>query len=271
VSTTTTELKPLPSHYQAIVDKAMQMGWQVRRSDGSVKIVSPSGRKGSEIVLSLKTPLPQPQLTKLLQQRGFLAVVQAWEREQKTAGKQGEEKPTAPEGKDVKLLVCPECQDSGTKEPYTSTRVQSLATHRRQAHKVVGNSQEAVRRREKLAEAAAKTKAVKKAPAKKMTEPVKKTPASPALPAPRAADPAETKGQEPLVNVSGLPVSVTAPLGEMLTSLQAELHKASDLHKEVQPLRDFFDKVDDLVHDGNKAPVQVVASILTLVEETKQK
>jgi hypothetical protein len=258
VSTATTT-KAVPTQYQSAMDDADAMGWDVVCSDTSVKLMPPSGKKGDQIVLSLTTPMAPPQLRKKLVAEGFVAALQAWERGQgKTP--QGEEKATAATKPEKPVRVCPECEaDPDVKDPFSTTHPPALGNHRRAKHDILGVSSEAIRKRT----ATAAKKAAKKAPAKKaaaFTAPV---------PAPRAAEP--VKKQESLVNVSGLPISVAAPLGELLNAISATSGDAADLQQEVGALRDFRDKVDILVHDGNQTPLKVLATIQDLVEETKKK
>jgi chemotaxis protein histidine kinase CheA len=270
----------MPTHYESVMKDADQMGWDVICSDTSVKLTPPSGKKGDQIVLPLTKPLAPPQLQKKLTDEGFAKALAAWEQSQAKQKGAQESKPhaDAPAQQGGKQeMVCPDCVKDGVENPYRTTYPQGMGSHRRKAHGIVGTSVEAVRRREKKA-AAAKTSAKKatanKTSAKKAT-PVKKAttaakPAVASVPAPRTA-PAPVKTQESLVNVSGLPVAVAAPLGEMLTALQTELGNAADLQKEIAPLGEFFDKVDSIVNDANLTPLKALATIQDLVAETKQK
>jgi hypothetical protein len=268
---TTTATKALPSHYQSVMDDADDMGWDVVCSDTSVKLTPPGAnvKKGQQIVLPLTNRWAPPQLQKVLSDRGFLSALAAHERAQGKADPKPEPEKQAPAQQDGKpVRVCPECEaDPDVKDPFNTTHPPALAVHRSRKHGIAGTSPEAIRKRT----ATAAKKAAKKAPAKKTTPaPAKKAAADTApVPAPRAAEP--VKKQEPLVDLSGLPVSVAAPLSELLNAFKATSGDAADLEKDVTTLRDFRNQVDELVHDGNKAPVQVVASILNLVEETKQK
>ncbi|WP_205526076.1 hypothetical protein [Streptomyces sp. RLB1-9] len=264
---TATTTKTIPTQYQSAMDDADAMNWDVVCSDTSVKLTPPNAKKGDQIVLPLTKPLAPPQLRVTLVDKGFVAAVQAWEREQ---GKgepepQAEEKATAATKPEKPVRVCKYCEeDPEVKKPFSTTHPPALGVHQRHKHGIMGASSEAIRKR---GETAAK-KAAKKAPAKKTTPAKKAAAVTAPVPAPRAAEP--VKKQEPLVNVSGLPVSVAAPLGELLNAISATSGDAADLQKEVGTLRDFRDKVDTLVHDGNQTPLKALAAIQDLVQETKK-
>ncbi|MEU9405677.1 hypothetical protein AB0E08_08220 [Streptomyces sp. NPDC048281] len=270
---TPTITKPLPQHYERTMDDAERINWDVVTTPTSMKLVPPTGKKGSQIVLDLRTPMAPPQLQKKLVDEGFVAALQAWEREQ---GKQAPEPKaapaaaqTAPSPEDGKpVLVCSICKANGVPEPYTTTWPQGLGSHKRRTHGVVGTSTKAERRRERTL--AAKPPAKKAPAAAKKTAPAKKAAASAAVPAPRSAVQVGKRQEEP-IDVSGLPVSVAAPLTDLLNAVRASSGDAQALQTEVEQLRSFRDQVDELVNDGSKPPVKVVSTIMDLVEKTKQK
>lgn len=267
---TATTTKAIPTQYQSAMDDADAMGWDVICSDTSVKLTPPNAKKGDQIVLSLTTPMPPPQLHKKLVDEGFVAATQAFERGQKApeaeAKPETEAKATAATKPEKPVYVCPECEAApDVEEPFTTTHPPALGNHRRAKHGIPGTSAETIRKRG----ATAAKKAAKKAPAKKAAgTPAKKTAAAATVPAPRAAAPAAK--QKPEFNISGLPVSVAAPLEDLLNALSATSGDTEALEQEVKTLRDFRDQVEAEVNDGNKAPIQVVASIHSLVQETKQ-
>jgi hypothetical protein len=263
--TTTTSSKPIPTHIQDVIDKALGMDWDVERTPASVKITPPKNSKLKPFSLSRTTPMAPPQLKNHLDTLGFASVWQAWQRSQNGEAKaepKADAKAKASSKPEKPVRVCPECTAEGLKEPFSTTHPPALGVHRRSKHGILGASSEAVRKREATA--------AKKAPSKKTAPAKKAAPAKAAtVPAPRTDAP--TAKQEPLINISGLPVSVAAPLGELLSAISATSGDAADLQQEVQTLRDFRDQVEAEVTDGNKAPVEVVYSILSLVKETKRK
>lgn len=278
MSTATTTVKPLPEHYERTMDDADRMGWDVVTTPTSVKLTPPSGRKNDQIVLDLKTPLVPPQLRNKLIDEGFIKALQAWDREQKSKAqpepKAPAKAPAQQDGKDV--LVCEACVEKGVAEPYTTERSQSMGAHKRKAHNIAGSSPEAVRLREKNAAKGAParktpsarkaTSSVKKTASAKKTVSVKKTAAE--VPAQRAAEPVKLP-QLPLP--SGLPAPVATHLNDLVTAIKAELGSATTLKQEIEPLREFFDKVDELVGNPNLTPLKVLATIQDLVMEIKQK
>jgi len=251
----TTAAKPIPEHIKNVQRDADAMGWDVQTTPTSVKITPPNAKKNQAITISLNPPPAPPQMQAQLAKGGFLAALQAWSREQ-DGKKQETDQPT--DGK----RICPECKADGAKEPYTSDRVQSMAAHRRKAHGILGKSAEAVRRREQLA-------AAKKAAAKK---------AAPKKPAPKAAVPTQRAEPEPKaeptaalqVNVDLLPNPVAEAVSTLLTAVKEATGGTDALRKEVEELRDFRNKVVELVNDGTKAPVHVVAFILDLANATEE-
>jgi hypothetical protein len=262
--TTATPSKPIPTHYQDVISKAQAMGWDVERNPSSVKVVPPKGSKIKPFSLSRTTPLVPPQLANTLEKNGFSSAYQDWLKNEGKRETKPEPKATAATKPEKEVRVCPECVEQGVETPFSTTHPPALGVHRRSKHGVAGSSPEAVRKRGvTAAKKGAAKKTAKKAPAAKKTAPAP-------VPAPRTAVPVPAK-QEPLINISGLPVSVAAPLGELLNAISATSGDAEDLQKEVEMLRDFRDQVEAEVSDANKPPVLVVASIHSLVTEIKQK
>lgn len=273
---TATTTRSLPQHYENTIDDAERIGWDAVCTPSSVKLTPPpgKGKKYKPITLTLNPPLVPPQLRVKLTDEGFVKALREWEGEQAPAKAEDEQKADQG-GKDVKLLVCPECQADGVKEPYASARTQSVAAHRRRAHGVEGSSPSALQRRAAMTRAAsAKTTASapqpQKTPVKTTSAAPAKTAASTRVPAPRATEPVKAQQEIP-VNVSFLPVAVAEPLGDMLAALQTELARAAELEQEIKPLREFFDKVDGIVEDGNLTLLKALAAIQDLVAEMKKK
>lgn len=251
MATTTVAIKPLPTHIQAVCNDAVKMGWDVDRNPNSVKITPPKGAKVKPFSLSLTKPPVPPQLQEQLNRNGFNAAAQAWRRDEEP---QPKDAPQAAKATDDSP-VCPECKARGAENPYTSARLQSMAAHRRRAHGVVGESESARQRREKLA-ASKKAASAKKA-----------APTAAAVPAPRV----EAAPKAPLqINTDLLPNPVAEAVGTLLTVLKETNGDTEALRKENEQLRDFRSKVVELANDGTKAPVQVVATILDLVKETEK-
>lgn len=265
----TTAAKPLPEHVDNVRKDADMIGWDVQTTPSSLKITPPNGRKNQSISISLNPPPAPPQLLAQLAKGGFTAAVQAWNREHDGKAPQAPQADQPTNG----TQVCPECKADGAKEPYTSDRVQSMATHRRQAHGVVGNSAEAKRRREQLA-AAKKGPAPKKAtskPGPKKTAAAQKPASKAAVPAQRAEAAPKAEPTAPVqVNVDLLPAPVADAVSSLLTAVTKATGDTDTLRKEVESLRDFRTRVVELANDGTKAPVQVVSSILDLAKATEE-
>lgn len=198
--------------------------------------------------------------------KGFVAAVQAWEREQ---GKgepepQAEEKATAATKPEKPVRVCKYCEeDPEVKKPFSTTHprrwASTSATSTASWAPAPRPSASGGDGREEGREEGSGEEDHPGEEGRCRHRPGAR---------PRAAEP--VKKQEPLVNVSGLPVSVAAPLGELLNAISATSGDAADLQKEVGTLRDFRDKVDTLVHDGNQTPLKALAAIQDLVQETKK-
>ena len=262
---TATENKQLPSHYEAVQKKAIAMGWDVERTPTNLKVIPPKGQNLKPFNLTRNPPMAPPQLKKHLETLGFNSVWAAFERNETSQQADAEPKAgesTEPAKKTGEKRVCPECVELGREEPFTADTPQGLALHRRRAHGVVGTSPDSVRRR---------------AAAKKVGAPVKKVAqvkpaaagAPAAVPAPRAAAASAPKKDEVLLAVNGLPLSVASPLGDMISAIGAEISAGAELRKEVEALRAFRDRVDELVHDAEVPPIKVVVSIHDLVEQTR--
>jgi hypothetical protein len=282
---TATDTKPLPDHIQNVVDDALNIGWDVVCTPVSVKITppggrkkgsaafgSPRGRKAEQIILSLNPPPAPAQLTVELTGKGFLAAVQAHEREEAAEEAKAEEakaeeapkeKAAAPVEADASKHVCPECAAAGEDTSYA--RPQSLSVHRRMKHGVIGASKEAAEKRAARAQknAAAEPKAAdepKKASAKAAPKKV-------LIPAQAQAPAAEEAPQL----VGKTEHEISTPVSTALAALTYAVGNATaDLQRENRDLRDFRDQVVALASDGTKAPVQVVADILTLSQKTAQ-
>lgn len=262
----TITVKPIPSQYQEVIDKCDEMDWDVEKSPTSVKVIPPKGSKVKPFNMPRSTPWAPPQLAKNLQENGFLAAYKEF-KDARDGVKKPDAVATAAAKLGKKVRVCEYCEkDPEIKEPFTTTHPPALGVHQRHKHGILGKSAEAARKRDvTAAKKAAGKKVLAKtaAPAKTAAVPSKSV-----VPAPRAA---ATVKQEPLINLSGLPVSVAAPLGELIAAVGATSGDAVDLQKEVEKLRDFRDQVEAEVNDGNKAPIKILAAIQDLVQETKQK
>ena len=262
----TTVTKPVPDHIKSVQEDADEIGWDVLSTPTSVKITPPNGKKNQTINISLNPPPAPPQLQKQLADQGFLKALAAFQREQdakkpksvpaKKSEAAAKDRPTK---NSAGNYVCPECLQSGVKEPFATKHAQGLGSHRYRAHGVVGADRAA-----RAAAAAKKAVTKKAAPAAKKAAPKASVPAqaapTAAEAAPRAAVP---------VNVDALPGPVGEAMSQLFSAVQQNSGEVAALQQKLDDLTRFRTQVTDLVNDGTKAPVQVVAAILELARETE--
>jgi hypothetical protein len=243
-----------PSHVENFIKDANDMEWEVVRTTKSITVTPPAGlgKAGAKkITISLNPPPAPPQLRKQLVDSGFLAALATTQRLADEASAAKEDKPqtaaTAEKKTDAKF-VCPECQADHFTRPNT------LGSHRRIVHGIIGSSQPVKK--------PAKRPVKKAAPAKKAGPAKTKE----AIPAPRAA---VDKAAPAVAGTEGLTEGVALAVRSLVDALATEGQgEKKALQDEVTELRDFKEKVRAEALNPNQAPIKALANIADLFTNT---